>query len=865
MRPVRDQRVPWLYTKGLMQFLRAPALVLAFFVAGLYSPLTLFAAFGDGAPTIFNPDVFTGDSNQVRVEGSSGALLYSIPIKTPKGRNGIEPNLALEYSSQRAEDSIIGYGWSLSIPYIERLNKHGSQSLYYDTASFASSLDGELVRLTSTTTPTHRARVDTGGGRVYTFASNTWIMYDKAGIKYTFGATDSGRQYDTATSSSRTYKWLLQEVRDPLGNVATFTYHTNQNEVYPNTILYSGFNGTNGSMRVSFSTSTRSDVRESYKPGFKVTTAFRISQITLSIASTTVGRYDLSYGTGHNGTRSLLTSVQQFGWDELGSQLSLPPAVFGYTSSSTSFVAPSSNPFSGSSQATIVADTNGNGRADANVFYTTGSATSSNVYVDQTTNVTPSIPEYWATGTSQPVPVEQGVRYLDVNGDGKPDLIRGYENDHTGNTSEHIYLNTYTPATGYGWTASTTFQGDVPPFAWFGNPGASVHTLSSGLFGELNGDGLIDYVMALTGYTGDTTYLGNGSGWTATTSPFAPLLQMPTGLPTEYGSQLVDVNGDGLDDWSYSENGKIYFKLNNGTGWNTSVSTQWTISTSTLFYSSLGGSNYAYLDRGIRFLDINGDGLVDWVRSYRTMPVSPVQIGAFSPEWGETKTVLLNTGNGWATSTSYALPTIVEGIIECACAYPFQGRYTTHELVNWNGNGQMEQDVIRHITYPTGGTKSVMYKPSALLGTNPELPLSLLVVTEVGESNGFGSLATTTYSYSGGKLYLSGGIPDKKFGGFFVATSTSPDSLVAAYFSQGNGADGWAGEVSDGFAQVNKPFRKDIFSTSGTLLQRTYYRFDAHDYLASTFAALKREMVFDYGGTAEHRDRVTEYSYASST
>src|SRR5262249_48834059 len=43
------------------------------------------------------------------------------------------------------------YGWSLSVPYIERLNKTGSQDLYGSNVVFTSSLDGELV---GSTTPT---------------------------------------------------------------------------------------------------------------------------------------------------------------------------------------------------------------------------------------------------------------------------------------------------------------------------------------------------------------------------------------------------------------------------------------------------------------------------------------------------------------------------------------------------------------------------------------------------------------------------------------------------------------------------------------------------------------------------------------
>jgi RHS repeat-associated protein len=46
---------------------------------------------------------------------------------------------------------MVGYGWQLSIPYIQRLNKTGSQNLYGSTPYFTSSLDGELVNGATTT------------------------------------------------------------------------------------------------------------------------------------------------------------------------------------------------------------------------------------------------------------------------------------------------------------------------------------------------------------------------------------------------------------------------------------------------------------------------------------------------------------------------------------------------------------------------------------------------------------------------------------------------------------------------------------------------------------------------------------------
>src|SRR5262249_18348066 len=155
-------------------------------------------------------------------------------------------------------------------------------------------------------------------------------------------------------------------------------------------------------------------------------------------------------------------------------------------------------------------------------------------------------------------PLERGVRYIDLNGDGKADVVRGYQNIIVGQeqTVESVEINNSSPS-GCGWGgtwAGTTTQSTIPIFALQN----SSNLLTGGVFGDVNGDGLPDFENNLPGYQSATAYLADGAAWIATTTIFAPAQSFPVTGPTPTASQLVDINGDGLDDWVYSDTSKIY-------------------------------------------------------------------------------------------------------------------------------------------------------------------------------------------------------------------------------------------------------------------------------------------------------------------
>jgi hypothetical protein len=143
-----------------------------------------------------------------------------------------------------------------------------------------------LQTITAATSSRYFAKVDDGSFNVYSYASttNTWVVYDKKGTKYTYGSSDAGRMYDTTTgTSTKTYKWMLQEVRDTNDNYITYAYNRDNNVLYPYKIAYTGHGNTDGIDTVTFATSTRSDIRTNYASVFAATTTKLISQVTAAV------------------------------------------------------------------------------------------------------------------------------------------------------------------------------------------------------------------------------------------------------------------------------------------------------------------------------------------------------------------------------------------------------------------------------------------------------------------------------------------------------------------------------------------------------------------------------------------------------
>lgn len=266
----------------------------------------------------FQPDLFTGR-----------ATTY-IPIAVPPGRKGIQPSLALSYSSS-SRNGWLGVGWSLDLGYIEINTKLGVPK-YDGSDSYTFLFQGVMSELVRLSDGTYRAKDEGLFLRFVKAPEGYWEVTDKSGTTYLFGQTSDTRIED----GGRIFRWALNKVVDLNGNTLEVTYTKDANQLYLSQIDYTGHEveGTQDlapSNQVRFTLEDRSDIDTSYRAGFEVKTVKRLKQIeayaTVDSVLSLARKYVFTYTTSGRTSRSLLSSIQQFGTDGI---TSLPPVTFTY-------------------------------------------------------------------------------------------------------------------------------------------------------------------------------------------------------------------------------------------------------------------------------------------------------------------------------------------------------------------------------------------------------------------------------------------------------------------------------------------------------------------------------------------------------
>ena len=153
------------------------------------------------------------------VSETSGAASYTWPIEVPPGRGGIQPHLALSYSSQGALRGGIAVGFTLELPTIER-DTSRTRDVVYRLRGLGS--DQRLIPVTGDggAGQTYRPELDQGFTRVQVETSQLnarhWTVRTPDGMTRRFQAHDSATDFST--------RWHLTRESDAFGNEAVYTW-----------------------------------------------------------------------------------------------------------------------------------------------------------------------------------------------------------------------------------------------------------------------------------------------------------------------------------------------------------------------------------------------------------------------------------------------------------------------------------------------------------------------------------------------------------------------------------------------------------------------------------------------------------------
>ena len=505
----------------------------------------------------------------------TGAATYTIPIAVAPGRNGLQPQLSLNYSSQTG-NGLAGYGWNMSgLSMIGRCGK----SYYYDnnctspnfTTSDELMFDGARLLLLSGTRLTSGAhyRLENDPSTDIVCQSGSDGIYftvkKKDGTVMQYGQTSAAQVKNSETGWVTAY-WLLQSVTDKWGNTMSYLYDysSSRDEFWLNDIYYDGG-------RVSFEYENRGDTESYYMAGAMFRSSKRLISIE-STALTTFSEYQLIYDT--TGRYSRLTDITRYGHD--GSHYNSTHIDYDGGTQQDEDVAYYSEPRNNTLQVMIAyGDFDGDGRTDYISYPVSygNSTVYASVYLARESYGSPM---FTKTDSIQLMGNLIDVIVADFNGDGMSDVISKYK------ISNNIYQF-------YSYTSSDT--------GLTYNHYVCSSAKPTVLMGDFNGDGEMEFFATAEKklYKLDGTVLVTG---VIDDAGRDYLEDSKSGV-----KYYCDLNGNGKteivvvgssDAYVYELDGSSFTKLNN-------------------FTTSLLCGNYT-----LTIGDFNGDGLTDFLKQDKT-------------------------------------------------------------------------------------------------------------------------------------------------------------------------------------------------------------------------------------------------------
>lgn len=740
-----------------------------------------------GLGETFAPDLFTGTGN------------FTVPITLPAGRNGLQPQLQLVYSTGNGS-SPFGLGWQLSVPGVRRKTAKGVPVYDDSQDTFLLSSSEDLIPVTETGSSEYRPRTDSIFAHISHHKAERddyWEVRSKDGLISLYG-TPGRRDDDPAAlvdpaNSRHIFAWNLAATRDPFGNQVSYEYIDDQSkkgerawsQLYPSIIRYVDYGDPAEPeylVTVRFQYQERPDPFSSRSAGFEIRTTLRCSAIEIFVqaenGSELIRTYRLHYRQAVPNGLSLLEKIEVEGHRGTRSER-LAPLQFTYTEflpdQQRFFPITSSDSPSGSLAWPDyeLADLDGNGLPD--FLELNGSA------------------QYWRNlgngqlavrrvMTQAPAGIslqDTGAQLLDANGDGRVDLMVINER-----------IAGYYPMAANGEWDQRSFQPyDVAPSFSLKDP--EVRLL------DLTGDGVTDALR--TGTRLECFFNDPQQGWHRTRSLTRRALDVfPNVSFADPRIQLACMTGDSLQDIVFVSNGHVEYWPSLGYGnWGARI----IMENSPRFPDG-------YDPRRVLLGDVDGDGLADliyvddqrvtlWINQSGNGWSEGIEISG-TPPVADTNAIRLTDmlGNG------------IGGILWSA---PAQGTRPNLHFLDFTGG--VKPYLLSTIVNNTGAETHIEYAPSTryyledekkrVMRWQTSLPFPVQVVARVTSIDCFtGNALTTEYSYHHG--YWDG--VEREFRGFgrvdHLDTLHTKDLEPSPHYAPPTETRTWfhLGPISDQFA-----------------------------------------------------------------
>ncbi len=641
-----------------------------------------------------------------------GAATYSVPIPLPPGTAGMAPSLSLGYSSH-AGNGVLGVGWSLA--GLSAITRGGADML---RDGFHDPLDGDahdrfyfgpsrLVLVSGeygADGSEYRTENDqfsrfvfrspgTGGG--------SWQVLDRSGLVLSFGTTPDSSIRREIGNTPLAVAWSLQRVEDRSGNYYEVTYSVERDgehatEFVPAQIRYTGNHhaGVEPYTTVSFLYEQRQhDPFEGYfapsRSPKKVTRKQRLREIEVKTGNRVNRRLVFDYEASPGTAESRLVSVREHAHDGstyAPTRFEWEPVQAGWSHSPAWSSTPLSHPTFGDKGRQLV-DLNGDSLPDLVGSHAVNSYTSDLVVaLNNGGGFDPSSAYALPTGvflsSESPTPGSPnsiefggtGAMFVDLNGDALPDLVsngrfhwnfRYTKNETMWSLPENKRNHSTWPkkvhqqAKTYTWWEPTVVAGRYVGWTPWSFPAPKSKKNAKGEWIPSKYPPCQNLTYPITYHrveykeNAKGVWLNTGEGWVsspeygAIADPQSPLhLLLGDSEKPDLGVRFVDLDKDGLMDLVQARQDENGAQIRKVFR---NTGNGWEdVSGGAWDLPTPLAKGDGSKSQGCQFIDMNGDGLVDLVRGLATG-------GSYGSHTFESD-IWLNTGSGWSHA-SWKLPT----------------------------------------------------------------------------------------------------------------------------------------------------------------------------------------------------------------